>query len=1031
MRPSLILSAGTCGLARGADEVIRAAERYKLERGLGEQFEIKITGCHGFCESEPNAIIRREDKSVFYQKLRASDLEQVIEQTVLKGEVIKELLWVDPSNGERYERLEDIPFYKKQNRLLLGNNPLVNPTDINDYILLRGYEALRRVLKEWAPERVIEVIKEAGLRGRGGAGFPTGRKWEICRKNKGDIKYVICNADEGDPGAYMDRSLLEGNPHAVLEGMIIGAYAIGANEGIIYCRNEYPLAIKHINIAIKQAYEKGLLGRSILGSDFRFDIRLVRGAGAFVCGEETALIASIEGDTGRPRSRPPFPAERGLWGRPTNVNNVETWANVPLIINNGAEWYKSIGTDTSKGTKIFSLVGKIRNTGLVEVPMGITLREIIYDVGGGIINDRKFKAVQTGGPSGGCIPVDFLDLPVDYESLTKVGSIMGSGGMIVMDEGTCMVDVARYFLNFTQQESCGKCPSCRLGTKQILGILNRITEGRGREGDIEMLESLGKNTKLASLCGLGQTAPNPVLSTIRYFRKEYEDHIKKKRCDAVACREIVSSPCQHVCPIGTEASVYIAYIARGMFREAYDVIAKDNPLPGVVARVCSRPCESKCRAGESGEAIEIRGLKRVVTDWAMENKVPFRHSEKKEDTGMKVAVIGSGPAGLAAAYYLRLKGHKVKIYEAADKLGGMLYLGIPEYRLPREILEYDINNLMSVGIDYETGVKLGKDISVDELFKEGYKAILIAIGAYKSLKLGLEGEEAEGVYGGMEFLKNLHTGAGVSIGKRVVVVGGGNSAIDAARVAKRLGSEVKILYRRTIAEMPAFKEEVDNAIKEGVGIEFLAAPVKIIVRDNKVVGLECIRMMLGSVDESGRRRPVAIKGSEFKLDVDTLIVAISEEPEVEFAKDWIKVSRWNTIDVEEGTLKTSYPGIFAAGDVTRGPSTVIEAIRDGKLAAESIDAYLNGRSWEIEYKVTRPSVYIEPLKMTEEEASELVHKSMPELTLAEREGNFKEVEIGYKNEDAMIEAKRCLRCEFETCDGKKFLEGLKERGDKK
>lgn len=538
MKPSLIISAGTCGLARGADEVIQAAERYKLERGLGEQVEIKITGCHGFCEAEPNAIVRWDDKSVFYQKLRAIDIEQVIEKTVLKGEIIKELLWVDPSNGKRYESLEDIPFYKKQKRLLLGTNPLVSPTDINDYVILRGYEAIRRVLREWTPERVIEVIKEAGLRGRGGAGFPTGRKWEICRKQNADIKYIICNADEGDPGAYMDRSLLEGNPHAVLEGMIIGAYAIGVNEGIIYCRNEYPLAIKHINIAVEQAYKNGLLGKSILGSDFSFDIRLVRGAGAFVCGEETALIASIEGDTGRPRSRPPYPAEKGLWGKPTNVNNVETWANIPLIINNGAEWYNSIGTETSKGTKIFSLVGKIRNTGLVEVPMGITLREVIYEIGGGIINDGKFKAVQTGGPSGGCIPAEFLDLPVDYESLTKVGSIMGSGGMIVMDERTCMVDLAKYFLNFTQQESCGKCPPCRLGTKQILEILNRITEGRGREGDIEMLESLGKNIKLTSLCGLGQTAPNPVLSTIKYFRAEYEKHIYEKKCPAGVCKPL-------------------------------------------------------------------------------------------------------------------------------------------------------------------------------------------------------------------------------------------------------------------------------------------------------------------------------------------------------------------------------------------------------------------------------------------------------------------------------------------------------------
>ncbi len=538
MKPSLILSAGTCGLARGADELIRIAKAYQLEKELTEAFEIKITGCHGFCEAEPNVIVNNNGKSYFYQKVKPADVERIIEQSVLKGELIKELLWQDPITNERYNSLDDIPFYKKQKRLLLGNNPLIDPTVIDDYFSLNGYKALKKVLSEYSPEQVIEIIKQSGLRGRGGAGFPTGRKWEICRKAKGDIKYIICNADEGDPGAYMDRSLLEGNPHAVLEGMIIGGYVIGAREGIIYCRNEYPLAIKNIGIAIKQAYEKNLLGKNILGTNYSFDIRLVRGAGAFVCGEETALIASIEGETGRPRSRPPYPAEKGLWGKPTNVNNVETWANIPLIINNGPEWYSSIGTDTSKGTKIFSLVGKIRNTGLVEVPMGITIREIIFDVGGGIINDSKFKAVQTGGPSGGCIPAEFLDLPIDYESLNKVGSIMGSGGMIVMDEKTCMVDVARYFLNFTQQESCGKCPPCRLGTKQILKILDRITEGEGREEDIELLESLAKNVQLASLCGLGQTAPNPVLSTLKYFREEYEKHIYEKKCPAGVCKAL-------------------------------------------------------------------------------------------------------------------------------------------------------------------------------------------------------------------------------------------------------------------------------------------------------------------------------------------------------------------------------------------------------------------------------------------------------------------------------------------------------------
>ncbi|UCG90963.1 MAG: NADH-quinone oxidoreductase subunit NuoF [candidate division WOR-3 bacterium] len=540
MKPALIISAGTCGLARGAGEIVKAAQDYQSKRRLQQKFDIIITGCHGFCEAETNVVVHVDGKQIFYQKLRPENVKDVIEKTLLREEIINNFLWSDPKTQQVYVYIDDIPFYRKQKRILLGNNLHVKPECIEDYVKLGGYSALNKALKEYQPKRVINLIKESGLRGRGGAGFPTGKKWELCRKMKSSVKYIVCNADEGDPGAYMDRSLLEGNPHSVIEGMIIGAYAIGAREGIIYVRNEYPLAVKNIEIAIKQARKRGLLGENILGSKFSFDITIVRGAGAFVCGEETALLISIEGRVGRPRPRPPYPVEKGLWGKPTNINNVETWANIPAIILRGAQWFSSIGTEGSKGTKIFSLVGKINNTGLVEVPMGITLREIIYDIGGGIPAGKKFKAVQTGGPSGGCIPSELLDLPIDYESLTEAGSMMGSGGMIVMDEDTCMVDVARYFLNFTQQESCGKCPPCRLGTKDMVQILNRISRGEGREGDIELLENIGGNVKRGSLCGLGQTAPHPVLTTIKYFRDEYLAHIKEQRCPALVCTALIS-----------------------------------------------------------------------------------------------------------------------------------------------------------------------------------------------------------------------------------------------------------------------------------------------------------------------------------------------------------------------------------------------------------------------------------------------------------------------------------------------------------
>ncbi|MBD3414229.1 MAG: NADH-quinone oxidoreductase subunit NuoF [Candidatus Aminicenantes bacterium] len=534
---TLTVSSGTCGQARGSMEVIDSLKETIEQKQLEDKVRVKVTGCHGFCEAEPNIIFQPDN--IFYQHVKPKHSKDIIEKTALNKEILDQLLYTDPSTNEKAKKDEDISFYTKQERLVLGDNVLIDPTDINDYFSIGGYNSLLKTLETLNPEQVINTVKSSGIRGRGGAGFPTGIKWEFTRKAKSDEKYIICNADEGDPGAYMDRSLMEGNPHRVLEGMIIGAYAIGANQGFIYIRDEYPLALKNITLAIQQAKEFGLLGQNILDTGFGLEINIVKGAGAFVCGEETALIASVEGKVGEPKQRPPFPAVKGLWKKPTNINNVETWGNIPLIIEKGADWYSQIGTKDSKGTKIFSLVGKINNTGLVEVPMGITLREIIFDIGGGIPEGKKFKAVQTGGPSGGCLPAEKLDLPIDYESLTEAGSIMGSGGMIVMDENTCMVDVAKYFLNFLRDESCGKCLSCREGTQRMWEIVNKITEGNGKKGDIELLEELAYAVKDASMCGLGQTAANPVLSTLRYFRDEYEAHVVDKKCPAGVCKDLI------------------------------------------------------------------------------------------------------------------------------------------------------------------------------------------------------------------------------------------------------------------------------------------------------------------------------------------------------------------------------------------------------------------------------------------------------------------------------------------------------------
>ena len=605
-KSSITVCGGTGCHAQGGTKIVQAFREEIKNQALDGSVELRTTGCHGFCEQGPIVVIHPE--GIFYSRLKAEDVPEVVTETIVNNRIVERLLYTVPKKKHRIISEKDVPFYQKQKRVVFAHNGLIDPTDIRDYIALDGYQALVNNLQTMTPEDVIAEIKASGLRGRGGAGFPTGRKWESCRSAVSDTKYIICNADEGDPGAFMDRSLLEGNPHSVIEGMIIGGYAMGASAGYIYVRLEYPIAVKNVKIALQQAKEYRLLGESVLGSDFSFDIHVFQGAGAFVSGEETSLMASIEGRRAFPRPRPPFPTQAGLWGKPTSINNVETWANVPHIIARGADWYSSIGTQTSKGTKIFSLVGKINNTGLVEVPMGTTLREIIYDIGGGIKGRRKFKAVQTGGPSGGCIPEDMLDLPIDYETLAKAGSIMGSGGMIVMDTDTCMVDLARYFLNFTQEESCGKCIPCRIGTTQMVEILTRITEGKGEEGDIERLESLAKTIKTHALCGLGQTAPNPVLTTLRYFRHEYEAHINKKSCPAAVCRALVEyrvvpdrctgcQRCVAACPTGA---------ITGPRAKAHNL----DPTKCIKCRACYQVCR---RDAIAGDAIKIVP-RREVTD---------------------------------------------------------------------------------------------------------------------------------------------------------------------------------------------------------------------------------------------------------------------------------------------------------------------------------------------------------------------------------------------------------------------------------
>jgi len=558
-RAHLMLCGGTGCIAGGSLKLKEALEEELRKQGLQEEVQLVLTGCNGFCAEGPVMTIYPD--GVFYERLSPEDVPLLVEEHLLKGRPVQKLMYKGPERKYPVPLMKDIPFFSLQVLRALRNKGLIDPEKIEDYIARDGYMAAAKALLEMTPQEIVETVKASGLRGRGGAGFPTGLKWELCAKVQGPVKYILCNGDEGDPGAFMDRSIMEADPHVVLAGMIIGARAIGAHQGYIYVRAEYPLAVRRLQMAIEQARERGLLGKDILGSGFDFDIEIYQGAGAFVCGEETALMRSLEGKRGMPIPRPPFPVQKGLWGKPTVLNNVETYANIPPIILHGAEWYRSLGTERSKGTKVFALTGKVNNTGLIEVPMGMSLREIVYEIGGGIEGGRRLKAVQTGGPSGGCIPEAHLDTPVDFESLSAVGAIVGSGGMIVLDEEDCMVNVAKYFLQFTQSESCGKCVPCRVGTKRLLETLERITKGQGTEEDLQKLERLSLHVKEASLCGLGQTAPNPVLSTLRYFRAEYEAHIRERTCPAKACRELLTfyileefckgcGACLRACPAG-------------------------------------------------------------------------------------------------------------------------------------------------------------------------------------------------------------------------------------------------------------------------------------------------------------------------------------------------------------------------------------------------------------------------------------------------------------------------------------------------
>jgi len=1004
-RSHVLVCAGAGCVTSGSQAVADALEAAIGECGLSEEVKVVRTGCMGSCDLGPVAVVYPE--GVFYQKLTPEDGQLVVAEHLLKGRPVERLMYHPAEGGAPALTMEQIPFFALQRKVVLRNCGEIDPGNIEEYIARDGYEALAQALGDMTPQQVIEKVKASGLRGRGGAGFPTGLKWELTAKAQGSPKYVVCNADEGDPGAFMDRSVLEGDPHSVLEAMTIAGYAIGANKGFIYVRAEYPLAIERLSVALAQARDYGLLGENILGSKHGFDIELRMGAGAFVCGEETALMNSIMGQRGEPRPRPPFPAQSGLYYQPTLLNNVETYANIAPILLKGAEWFASMGTETSKGTKVFALAGHVNNTGLVEIPMGTPLGTVIFDIGGGIRGGRKFKAAQSGGPSGGCIPKEHLNTPVDYESLKELGSIMGSGGLIVMDDTTCMVDLARFFLEFVQDESCGKCPPCRIGTKRMLEILERICCGEGREGDIELLEDLGEQIKQTALCGLGQTAPNPVLSTIRYFRDEYEEHIRDKHCRAGTCSEMMKAPCEHACPAGVDVPAYVRAVAEGRIDDAFEVIRTANPFPSVCGRVCTAYCELQCRRGQLDAPVSIRLLKRAAADYRTKPWKPALEPQRHQS----VAVIGSGPAGLTAAGDLVRKGYSVTVFEKERLAGGMMALGIPDYRLPQDVLQREIQDILDLGVELRTGVAFGKDITLADLEKQGFQAVLLAVGCPVGMPLECPGADAKGVLDAVQFLADIALNRQPKVGRRVAVIGGGDTAIDSARSAVRLGAEeVHLVYRRTIDEMPAHAEEIEGASEEGVQFHFLAAPKEVVVKGGKVVGLTCQQMRLGTWDRSGRRRPEPVEGADFVLDVDTVIAAIGQTVDDDCL--CVDVAR-GKVCCDPITLATAKPNVFAAGDATVGPMTVVDAIADGHRAAQAIHSYLSGEPMPAPKKRAKTRVTAEVMAVLEETADqEKPPAEVPRIPDAYRRSGFSEVELGYPLPVACREAARCLHCDY-------------------
>jgi NADH-quinone oxidoreductase subunit F len=1019
-RAAVAVGLGTCGLGNGAGEIYGELERALGEIDAAARPCLRRVGCFGCCSSEPlvsaywpgkplllfTAVKAAKARRIARGLSSGGDFDRLAKEAEAKIEA-----WDFRTSvleyGHAYPGLKDwseLPYFKGQEKLVLRDAGLIDPESLSEYLAAGGYSGLMKALGSMRPESVIDEMKRSKLKGRGGAGFPTYRKWELMRASPSltGQKFVVCNADEGDPGAYMNRNEIESDPHALIEGMAIGAYAMGAGDGLVYVRAEYPLAVERLKKAVADAREAGILGRNIMGSLFSFDIEIATGAGAFVCGEETALIASVEGKAGRPSPRPPFPAQRGIRGCPTNINNVETWFNVPLIALRGGDWFARFGTAASAGTKVFSLVGKVKNTGLVELPLGTSLASAVYGMGGGAGQRKRIKAVQSGGPSGGCVPASAFNTPIDYEELAKLGAIMGSGGLVAMDQDNCMVDVARYFVGFTAGESCGKCAPCREGLSQMYRILTSVSRGEAKEEDLDTLEELALAIRDSALCGLGQTSANPVLTTLRYFRGEYEG----------VCEGLYLALCENSCPLHMNIPGYLELLKEGRIEEAFELTLRENPLPGTLGRICHFHCRMRCKRDELDEPVAQGEIHRYIADtmykMGRERAIYNRLiKEKLPPSGKRVSVVGGGPAGLAAAFWLVRLGHEVTIYEARSEAGGVPLWGIPAYRLPKDVLRKELGFIRKLGVRFVFNTRVGRDLSWERV-AEMSDAVLVCLGAQADIELGIAGEGLPGVLTGSAFLEQVSLGKRPGLGGEVVVVGGGNTAVDAARSALRLGSRVSLVYRRSKADMPANAEELEGALEEGVALVTMAKPAGILAdgATGRVRAFAAERMTAGAIDETGRPAPLA-SGERFEIPCDSVIVAVGERVDPSGIEALgVETDKGGRIGADQFSLRTANPKVYTAGDALSGPATAAEAMGLAKRAAAAIDAALSGEDrFETLFRRFDYSMRV-PLETSRARAGKA-----PRLAPTDRMGSFVEISSGYTGEEARLEAERCLRCD--------------------